>query len=340
MSDTRLVAIPDVLPAHDVRRLDREHRPEDLVLLLADRPRFQGGRRLHGHERHHLQQVRDHHVLVRAGRLVEVGALPQPEGLRDVDLDVVDEVAVPDRLEQPVGEAERQDVLGRLLAEEVVDAEDLALVEGLVHLVVEPDGAVEVSAERLFHDHSRPLDELGVPQAGDHREGRLRGHAQVVQATDVRAELCLGGGDGGRQGARLGVHRQVRQTGGERLPLLVAEQVGAELADRRPGKRSELLVVERLERGTHDPDVWSELRRGRQVGEAREELATSQVAGRTEQHDHVRCGVLGTQARGTGTGGGVRDGLGEVIWHGGDPRTSRLPARNQRAQPAAGHQSS
>jgi len=38
---------------------------------------------------------------------------------------VIDEVAVPDRLEEPVGEAEGEDILGRLLAEEMVDAEDL-----------------------------------------------------------------------------------------------------------------------------------------------------------------------------------------------------------------------
>ncbi len=69
--------------------------------------------------------MRHHHVAERAGRLVEAGALAQAQRLRHVDLHVVDEVAVPDRLEQPVGEAERQDVLRRLLAQEVVDAEDL-----------------------------------------------------------------------------------------------------------------------------------------------------------------------------------------------------------------------
>ena len=56
------------------------------------------------------------------------------ERLRHVDLDVVDEVAVPDRLEQAVAEAEGQNVLRRLLAEEMVDAEDLVLGEDLVQL--------------------------------------------------------------------------------------------------------------------------------------------------------------------------------------------------------------
>ena len=63
--------------------------------------------------------------------LVERRALAEPERLRHVDLHVVDEVAVPDRLEEAVGEAEGEDVLRRLLAEEVVDAEDLLLGEDL-----------------------------------------------------------------------------------------------------------------------------------------------------------------------------------------------------------------
>ena len=43
----------------------------------------------------------------------------------------------PNGLEQAVGESKRQDVLGRFLAEEVVDPEDLALGEGRVHGLVE-----------------------------------------------------------------------------------------------------------------------------------------------------------------------------------------------------------
>jgi hypothetical protein len=94
-------------------------------------------RRLHRGEGEHLEEVGDDHVAVGAGPLIEVGALGQPERLGDVDLDVVDVVAVPDRLEEAVGEAEGEDVLGGFLAQEVVDPEDLALVEDLVQLPVE-----------------------------------------------------------------------------------------------------------------------------------------------------------------------------------------------------------
>ena len=69
--------------------------------------------------------MRDHHVAVRAGLFVKGGAFAEAQRLGHVDLHVIDEVAIPDRLEQAVGEAECEDVLRRLLAQEVVDAEDL-----------------------------------------------------------------------------------------------------------------------------------------------------------------------------------------------------------------------
>ena len=81
--------------------------------------------------------MRHHHVAIGADRLVEAGPLAEAQRFRHVDLHVVDEVAVPDRLEQSVGKAEREDVLRRLLAQEVIDAEDLVLGEHLVQLGVQ-----------------------------------------------------------------------------------------------------------------------------------------------------------------------------------------------------------
>ncbi len=74
------------------------------------------------------------------------------EGFSDCDLNVVDVIAVPDRIEDAVGEAENEEVLHRLFAEVVIDAEDLILVEDGVDLVVERAGGVEVMAEGLLDD--------------------------------------------------------------------------------------------------------------------------------------------------------------------------------------------
>ena len=76
-------------------------------------------------------------VADRAGLLVEAGAPLDPDRLRHGDLDVVDELTVPDRLEDAVGEAESGDVLHGLLAEVVVDPEDLLLLEVAVELLVQ-----------------------------------------------------------------------------------------------------------------------------------------------------------------------------------------------------------
>ena len=86
------------------------------------------------------------------GLLVERRAALDPDRLGDGDLDVVDELAVPDRLEDPVREAQREQVLHRLLAEVVVDAEDLALAEVLADQRVELLGRGQVVAEGLLDD--------------------------------------------------------------------------------------------------------------------------------------------------------------------------------------------
>ena len=120
-----LVLVAGVLPAYRVPDVDRLERVEDLGGLLAQVPGIQKGRRLHGHEPENLEQVGDEHIPVGAGLVVEVRAPFNREGLGHVDLHVADVLAVPDRLEQPVGEPQGQDVVDRLLAEEVVDPEDL-----------------------------------------------------------------------------------------------------------------------------------------------------------------------------------------------------------------------
>ena len=114
------------------------------------------------------------------------------EVLRDGDLDVLDVAAIPDRLEDPVGEPQHLEVLHRLLAEIVVEAEDLRLVEGGGHLAVQLQRRVEVVPERLL-DHqagrrigagaqpdrapatSRSGRRSAAPRPGRRRAGRAPG---------------------------------------------------------------------------------------------------------------------------------------------------------------------
>ena len=111
-----------------------------------------------------LEQMRHHHVAIGASLLVEGNPIADVERLRHIDLHMIDEIAVPDRLEQAIGKTEGKDILRRLLAEKVVYAENLVLGEHLMQRVIERDRAFEIGAKRLFHDDARSAGELGFAQ--------------------------------------------------------------------------------------------------------------------------------------------------------------------------------
>src|SRR5690242_12974179 len=118
--------------------------------------RWRRRRRLHRHQRHQLQHVVLHHVAQGAGVLVVAGAALDADRLGDRDLHVVDVLRAPDRLPQAVGEAECQDVLHGLLAQVVVDAEDLILGKDLEYLGIEYPGTGQVVPERLLDHQAGP----------------------------------------------------------------------------------------------------------------------------------------------------------------------------------------
>ena len=110
------------------------------------------------------------------------------------DLDVVHVLLVPDRLEDAVGEAEDQDVLHRLLAEVMVNAEDLPFGKGALQEAVQLARARQVMAERLLDDQPRPGRTLCVRSrqarlAKAFRDGaeevRLRGEVEDIIARDA-----------------------------------------------------------------------------------------------------------------------------------------------------------
>ena len=288
VGDAGLVSVAKVLAAHDMGRFDRPHRSEDLVLLFADRSRFERRRWLHRHERQHLEQVRDDHVAIGTSRLVEAGARTEAERLGHVDLDVVDVIAVPDRFEQAVGEAEGEDVLCRLLAQEVVDAEDLLFVERLVHVGVELSSAGEIGTERLLHDDPRPIGEARLGERADDGTRRRGRHAQVVQPPRLATELALGLGHGGRESGSTAAATDVAKLAFERRPLLLGHGAAGELVAGDAGELAEAFVVEIVERGAHDPAVGYKTS-SRQVQQAGQQLAPGQVAIGAEQHDDVGC---------------------------------------------------
>ena len=160
----------------DVGGRHRPQRLEHLDLLVAHRLAADVRRRLHGHQAEQLQQVVLHHVAQRAGVVVVLAAAADADGLGDGDLDVVDPARVPQRLEEGVGEPGDEEVLDALLAEVVVDPEDLRLVEDPADGVVDRAGGGEVVADRLLEDDAGALvDDADLVEALADRAEELRG---------------------------------------------------------------------------------------------------------------------------------------------------------------------
>ena len=91
------------------------------------------------------------------------------------DLHVVDVAAVPERLEDRVGEPQHQHVLHGLFAEVVVDAIDLLFGKDLMRGLVQLLGRLQVGAKRLF-DHDPPHAARFIGQAGRAEIGDGRWH--------------------------------------------------------------------------------------------------------------------------------------------------------------------
>ena len=148
---------------------DRPHRLQDFLALVAERLRVERRRRLHRHHRQQLQQMVLEDVAQDANGIVEAAAVLDPDRLGGGDLDVIDVVAIPDRLEDAIGEAQDQHVLDGLFAEVVVDAVDLVLAEVPVQGGVELARRFQVAAERLFDDDAAPTVALDGEAGGGQR---------------------------------------------------------------------------------------------------------------------------------------------------------------------------
>ena len=154
------VGVPLVLAAHVVLRVGRRHGAEHLRLLVLRVAGASAGRRVHGDQGQHLQQVVLDHVAQRADGVVEPAAALDAEILGHRDLHAGHALAVPQLGQRQVGEPQVLQLDDRLLAEEVIDAQDLALAQQPVQPGVQLAGRRQVVAERLLDRDPAVAQEL------------------------------------------------------------------------------------------------------------------------------------------------------------------------------------
>src|SRR6266540_4236505 len=279
-----------VLSAHDRFRTGRVHCAQDLYLLVPDGVGREVDRRLHRRDREQLQEVVLEDVANRTGLLVVARAALDPDRLSDGDLDVVDHLTVPDRLEDPVREAQGQHVLDRFLAEVVVDPEDLVLFEVLLDRAVELACRGEIVAERLLDDEPRPaFGAAPLAERLDNRPEHDRRDCEVVDTVAARAALFVKLGERGREPVLAFLVGEVRwdvaHAFGQRIPDVFAELVARVVLDRFLHSLAEL-VIGLLGAGHADEaEAFRQQPAKRERVQRREELALREVAGGAEDRE-------------------------------------------------------
>jgi len=137
------------------------------------------------------------HVTQRTHRVVEGAPVLDAEVLGQGDLHSGHMLAIPHRLEQRIGESEEMDVQHRLLAQEVVDAQDLVLGEHLVQLGVEGPCGGQVTAEGLLDHHPAVFGQTGSAKSRHHRSEERGRDLQVEQrpgeGVQPNGQLLVGG---------------------------------------------------------------------------------------------------------------------------------------------------
>ena len=260
------------------------------------------------------------HVAQGAGRLVEMAAFLHADRFRRRDLYMIDAVAVPDRLEQSIGKAKRHDALDRILAEKVVDAEYLVLVQRAPDVGVQFARRTEAMAERLLDHHAAPepalavfilllIGELGLAELLYH------GAEQPIRDREIEDGIALGAVSffgfaqrGAKTVVQLGlvqVAADIDQPVREALPHLLVDVVDIE--------RGGIVANEALQRVVklgapgfstslrpRHPDQHEVLRQhpgAREVVECRHYQALGQVPGGAKDHHGAGVGRLGLLPR-------------------------------------------
>ena len=262
------------------------HLREQRHLRRLDRRARHRRRRVHREPHERLQQVVLDDVSDDPEAVEVAAAAAGAQILFERELHTLDVLRVPRRLEDLVRPAERRDVEDHLLAQVVVEAEELALVEDRRREAVQRVEGLRVAAERLL-DHQ--------PRVPGRRRSRVRrdhlGHCAEDRRRHREEVEAVGAGFPALELLERGVEGDVRA----RLVVCAGVEVDAIREDllRQPGVLLDVDALLRDEGGEVDglPPVADDREVGREVAEehelveCREQLLLGEIARRAEDDD-------------------------------------------------------
>ncbi len=282
-----------------IHPLGRTYGGQHLLLLGAELAGLERGRLLHGGQCEQLQQVVLDHVPRDADPVEVSGPTADSDVLRHGDLDVIDVVVVPHRLEQLIGEPQRHHVLHGFLAQIVIDAEHRARREHAGDDPVQLLRAGQVVAERLLDHHPAPatgllLGQAVRPQLIDDGLEQARRDGQIEGVIAAGAARLVEIHDGlGQVGERLVVTDLARHEADafrQLLPDLFAERRPGVLLDRRVHDLGEVLVLPVTPGEAHQGEAGRQQAAVGQIVDGRHQLLRRQVTGDAEDHQHAGTG--------------------------------------------------
>ena len=201
-----------------------------------------------------------HHV-AQGPRLVVVSpAMLDANLLGHDDLQLLDVAAIPNRLEEAVGEAKGQDVLHRLLAQVMIDPIDLRLGQQAGQPPVQFPGALQIVAERLFNDQSiagRIVGEMRLLKLACNQLHERRRHGRVKHSLHRTVPLLLKLRQPVAQGCKqlwiIEIAGQIGNRAGKCLPLACIDRSATtKFVQRRTQIRSIGIVGQFLAINTDD----------------------------------------------------------------------------------------
>lgn len=130
--------------------------------------------------------------VARSTRAIVIGAaILHTDGFQYADLHVIDMPVTPERLEQCVAKAQRQQVLHGLLAQKMINAEDPGFVEHTAYGVIDLAGGGQAFAQGFFqYDTGLVVGQPGRMQVqrSGRKQVRQRGQVEHPHATGAVTE--------------------------------------------------------------------------------------------------------------------------------------------------------